>query len=47
MDFFGIADNVAAALGSDLAHDKILEWACAYKAGWPTYSYRVWRMGWR
>jgi hypothetical protein len=27
--FFGIADNVAAAMGFDLAHDKILEWACA------------------
>lgn len=28
-------------MGFDLAHDKILEWACAYKGGSPTYSYRV------
>lgn len=40
--FFGIADNtVAAAMGFEMAHNKILEWACAYKGGSPTCSYRL------
>lgn len=40
--FFGIAQNtVAAAMGFEMAHNKILEWACAYKGGNPTFSYRM------
>ncbi|KAJ5091592.1 hypothetical protein NUU61_006462 [Penicillium alfredii] len=39
--FFGITDNTAAAaMGFEMAHNKILEWACAYKSGTPTFSYR-------
>jgi hypothetical protein len=40
--FFGIADNtVAAAAAFEMAHNLILEWACAYKGGGPTFSYRL------
>ncbi|KAA8649423.1 uncharacterized protein ATNIH1004_002094 [Aspergillus tanneri] len=30
-----------AAFGFEMAHNKILDWACAYKGGSPTYSYRI------
>ncbi|KAJ6117645.1 hypothetical protein N7512_007370 [Penicillium capsulatum] len=40
--FFGIADNTtAAAMGFEMAHNKILDWASAYKGGAPTFSYRL------
>lgn len=40
--FFGIADNtVAAAAAFEMAHNLILEWACAYKGGGPTFCYRL------
>lgn len=40
--FFGIASNTAAAAMSfEMAHNKILEWACAYKGGTPIFSYRL------
>ncbi|RJE21899.1 hypothetical protein PHISCL_05744 [Aspergillus sclerotialis] len=40
--FFGIVENtVAAAMGFEIAHNKILDWACAYKGGPPTFSYRL------
>ncbi|KAJ5117485.1 hypothetical protein N7448_011117 [Penicillium atrosanguineum] len=40
--FFGIASNtVAAAVAFEMAHNLILEWACAYKGGTPTFSYRL------
>ncbi|OOQ90459.1 hypothetical protein PEBR_04046 [Penicillium brasilianum] len=40
--FFGIADNtIAASAAFEMAHDLILEWACAYKGGGPTFSYRL------
>ena len=40
--FFGIASNtVAAAVAFEMAHNLILEWACAYKGGAPTFSYRL------
>ncbi|KOS43159.1 hypothetical protein ACN38_g5954 [Penicillium nordicum] len=40
--FFGIASNTAAAAMSfEMAHNNILEWACAYKGGTPTFSYRL------
>ncbi|KAJ5239618.1 hypothetical protein N7468_004237 [Penicillium chermesinum] len=40
--FYGIADNtVPAASGFEMAHNKILEWACDYKGGTPTFSYRL------
>lgn len=40
--FFGIASNtVAAAMSFEMAHNRILDWACAYKGGKPTFSYRI------
>lgn len=40
--FFGISSNTAAAAMSfEMAHNNILEWACAYKGGTPTFSYRL------
>jgi hypothetical protein len=40
--FYGIAENtVAAAMGFEMAHNKILDWACSYKGGSPTFSYRI------
>jgi hypothetical protein len=40
--FFGIAKNtIAAAMAFEMAHNKILEWACAYKGGSTTFSYRI------
>lgn len=40
--FFGIASNtVAAAMSFEMAHNSILEWACAYKGGTPTFNYRL------
>lgn len=40
--FFGIANNTAAAaMAFVMAHNNILEWACAYKGGTPTFSYRL------
>lgn len=40
--FFGITSNtVAAALSFEMTHNLILEWACAYKGGAPTFSYRL------
>lgn len=40
--FFGIASNtVAAAMSFEMAHNKILDWACAYKGGTPTFIYRI------
>ncbi|KAJ5516512.1 hypothetical protein N7527_008072 [Penicillium freii] len=40
--FFGIASNTAAAaISFEMAHNNILEWACAYKGGTPTFSYRL------
>jgi hypothetical protein len=40
--FFGIASNtVAAAMSFEMAHNRILNWACAYKGGKPTFSYRI------
>lgn len=40
--FFGIADNtVVAARAFEVAHNKIVEWACDYKGGKPTSSYRL------
>lgn len=40
--FFGIASNtIAAAVAFGMAHNLILEWACAYKRGAPTFSYRL------
>ncbi|KAJ5653923.1 hypothetical protein N7490_000926 [Penicillium lividum] len=40
--FFGIADNTdVAARAFAVAHNKILEWACDYKGGTPTFSYRL------
>lgn len=28
-------------MGFEMTHNKILEWACAYKGGTPTFSYRL------
>jgi hypothetical protein len=40
--FYGIAENtVAAASAFEMAHNKILDWACSYKGGSPTFSYRI------
>lgn len=40
--FFGIAENtVASAMGFEMAHNKILDWACAYKGGSSSNSYRI------
>ncbi|KAJ5745971.1 hypothetical protein N7520_011153 [Penicillium odoratum] len=40
--FFGIADNTDVATRAfAVAHNKILEWACDYKGGTPTFSYRL------
>lgn len=40
--FFGIASNtVAAATAFEMAHNLILEWACHYKGGASTSSYRL------
>jgi hypothetical protein len=40
--FFGIAENtVTAAIAFEMAHNKILDWACSYKGGSATFSYRV------
>jgi hypothetical protein len=40
--FFGIASNtVAAAMSFEMAHNRILNWACVYKGGKPTFSYRI------
>ncbi|KAJ5636076.1 uncharacterized protein N7484_009389 [Penicillium longicatenatum] len=40
--FFGIANNtVVAARAFEVAHNKILEWACDYKGGKSTFSYRL------
>ncbi|KAJ5655020.1 hypothetical protein N7490_002023 [Penicillium lividum] len=40
--FFGIASNtVAAAMAFEMAHNRILDWACSYKGGTPTFSYRI------
>ena len=40
--FFGIASNtVAAATAFEMAHNLILEWACHYKGGAATFSYRL------
>ena len=40
--FFGIASNTAAAaLAFEMAHNRILDWACFYKGGIPTFSYRI------
>ncbi|KAJ5745063.1 hypothetical protein N7520_010245 [Penicillium odoratum] len=40
--FFGITSNtVAAAMAFEMAHNRILDWACSYKGGTPTFSYRI------
>jgi hypothetical protein len=40
--FYGIAENtVTAAMGFEMAHNEILNWACSYKSGSPTFSYRI------
>lgn len=40
--FFSIASNtVAAAMAFEMVHNLILEWACGYKGGPPTFSYRL------
>ncbi|KAJ5533369.1 hypothetical protein N7494_009921 [Penicillium frequentans] len=40
--FFGIASNtVAAAMAFEMAHNRILDWACSYQGGTPTFSYRI------
>jgi hypothetical protein len=40
--FFGIASNtVAAAIAFEMSHNLILEWACDYKGGAATFSYRL------
>ncbi|KAE8130888.1 hypothetical protein BDV38DRAFT_266017 [Aspergillus pseudotamarii] len=40
--FFGIAENtVTAAEAFEMAHNKILDWACSYKGGSATFSYRI------
>lgn len=45
--FFGIADNtVAAAVGFEMSHNKILEWACSLKAALlPSATALAWQMG--
>jgi hypothetical protein len=40
--FYGITENtVAAATGFEMAHNKILGWACSYKCGSSAFSYRI------
>ncbi|KAL7648998.1 hypothetical protein ACMYSQ_012596 [Aspergillus niger] len=40
--FFGIAANTVTAAGAfEAVHNKTLQWACAYKGGSPTFSYRI------
>ncbi|KAB8201410.1 hypothetical protein BDV34DRAFT_202904 [Aspergillus parasiticus] len=40
--FFGIAENTVTAAGAfEMAHNKILDWACLYKGGSSTFSYRI------
>ncbi|KAL5364300.1 hypothetical protein BJX96DRAFT_131392 [Aspergillus floccosus] len=40
--FFGIAANTVTAAGAfEAVHNKTLQWACAYKGGTPTFSYRI------
>ncbi|RAL03035.1 DUF2786 domain-containing protein [Aspergillus ibericus CBS 121593] len=40
--FFDIAPNtVTAARALEAVHNKTLQWACAYKGGTPTFSYRI------
>ncbi|KAE8334957.1 hypothetical protein BDV24DRAFT_171759 [Aspergillus arachidicola] len=40
--FFGIAGNTVTAAGAfEMAHNKILDWACLYKGGSSTFSYRI------
>ncbi|BAE62486.1 unnamed protein product [Aspergillus oryzae RIB40] len=40
--FFGIAENTVTAAGAfKMAHNKILDWACSYKGGSSTFSYRI------
>ncbi|KAH8435127.1 DUF2786 domain-containing protein [Aspergillus melleus] len=40
--FFGIAANTVTAAGAfEAVHNKTLQWACAYKGGTPTFSYRM------
>ncbi|KAJ5902535.1 hypothetical protein N7495_003063 [Penicillium taxi] len=40
--FFGVASNTAAAAMSfEMAHNQIVEWACEYKGGTPTFNYRL------
>lgn len=40
--FFGIASNTAAAaMGFEMAHNKILDWSCKLKGGQSTSSYRL------
>lgn len=37
-----VAENtVTAAIAFEMAHNKILDWACSYKGGSATFSYRV------
>ncbi|KAJ5100678.1 hypothetical protein N7456_006730 [Penicillium angulare] len=40
--FYGIAENtVTAATAFEKEHNRILEWACEYKGGTATHSYRL------
>jgi hypothetical protein len=40
--FFGIAENtVTTAIAFEMAHNKVLDWACSYKGGSATFSYRI------
>ncbi|KAF5863553.1 hypothetical protein ETB97_009797 [Aspergillus alliaceus] len=40
--FFGVAENtVAAAMAFEMAHNRILDWACSYKRGSTTFSYCI------
>jgi hypothetical protein len=40
--FFGIAANTVTAAGAfEAVHNKAIQWACAYKGGPPTFSYRI------
>jgi hypothetical protein len=40
--FFGIAANTVTAAGAfEAVHNKTIQWACAYKGGPPTFSYRI------
>jgi hypothetical protein len=40
--FYSIVENtVAAALVFEMAYNKILNWACSYKGGSPTFSYCI------